>query len=61
MSVTTCKNHSPPKEFWLKIPFKRTIIGKERSMPNSTVIWFITNNEYTEIRRCLDKVGEASK
>lgn len=43
------------REFWAKIPFKRTIIGEERSMPNKTVVWFITGDEYTEIRKSLDK------
>ena len=39
------------KEFWMKLPFKRTIIGEERSIPSETVIWFITDEEYTQIRK----------
>lgn len=47
------------KELWATIPFKRTIIGEERSMPDKTTIWFITDEEYTELRRKVS--GEKRK
>ena len=46
---------SEARKLWKDIPFKRTIIGEERSMTNKTVVWFITDDEYTEIRQSLDK------
>ena len=49
---------SEARKLWQDIPFKRTTIGVERSMPNGTIIWFITDDEYTEFRR---KVGGESK
>ncbi len=40
---------SPPMEVVSEIPFKRTIIGNERSMPEGTVIWFITEKEKDQL------------
>lgn len=39
-----------------EIPFKRTIIGEERSMPNGTIVWFITNEELQELKRILNSL-----
>ena len=33
-----------------ELPFKRTFIGEERSMPNHTEIWFLTKEEYEEAK-----------
>ena len=39
------------KDTLSSIPFKRTIIGEERSMPEGTVIWFITDDEKKSLGR----------
>ncbi len=33
-----------------ELPFKRTTIGEERSMPNGTEIWFLTKEEYEQAK-----------
>ena len=43
------------RDFWARIPFKRSIIGEERSVPNKTTVWFITDCEYTRLRVSLNK------
>ena len=45
------------KKFWMNLPFKRTVIGAGRSVPDGTVIWFITDEEYTQTRKEIEKNG----
>ncbi len=37
--------------FKLKLPFKRTIIGTERSVPEGTEIWFLFKDEYEALQQ----------
>ncbi len=38
------------KKVFRELPWKRTVIGNERSMPDKTVIWFITGEEYEALK-----------
>lgn len=37
-----------------ELPWKRTIIGNERSMPDKTVIWFITGEECEALKATVE-------
>ena len=39
------------KEMIEEIPWKRTVIGPERSMPPKTEIWFVTSDEVEQLRK----------
>ena len=41
---------------WMKkLPFKRTIVGEERSLPNGTEIWFLLDEEYQALCKGLER------
>ncbi len=43
------------KKVFRELPWKRTVIGNERSMPEKTEIWFITDEERQEIKKALEE------